>query len=68
MTFCALPTGEWHFFWDGENRLVCASNEATVVRNTYDHRSRRIRKEVYAWDAPSTAYSLQPPFSGTTGT
>jgi len=59
MLTCALPTGEWHFFWDAENRLILASNATTLVRNTYDHRSRRIRKEVYAWDAPSTAYSLQ---------
>jgi hypothetical protein len=49
MLTCALLTGEWYFFWDGENRLVCASNAETLVRNTYDHQSRRIRKEVFAF-------------------
>jgi RHS repeat-associated protein len=49
MLTCALLTGEWYFFWDGENRLVCASNAETLVRNTYDSQSRRISKEVFAF-------------------
>ena len=31
------------------NRLVCASNNTTLVRNTYDSQSRRIRKEVFTF-------------------
>ncbi|MDD4735772.1 MAG: hypothetical protein PHP44_06670 [Kiritimatiellae bacterium] len=35
----------WTFTWDAENRLLTASNGTTVVHNTYDYMSRRIRKE-----------------------
>lgn len=59
MLTCALPTGDWHFFWDGENRLITASNASTMVRNVYDHQSRRIRKEVSVYDSQLTAYRLQ---------
>lgn len=45
--------GGWHLFWDAENRLACVSNATTVVRNTYDHLSRRIRKGVYVEDSGS---------------
>jgi RHS repeat-associated protein len=36
----------WSFAWDGENRLVLASNAATVVSNCYDYMSRRVAKSV----------------------
>lgn len=36
----------WIFRWDGENRLILASNAATVVCNQYDYMSRRIMKTV----------------------
>jgi RHS repeat-associated protein len=52
-------SGDWHLFWDAENRLAMASNATAVVRNVYDHQSRRIRKEVYSIDSGTTAYSLQ---------
>ena len=40
--------GPWTYAWDAENRLVSAcSNDALLVVNTYDHQSRRIRKEVF---------------------
>jgi len=53
MTSCATETAPGvlvtnFLFWDAENRLVCVSNETTVVSNVYDHQSRRIRKSVYA--------------------
>jgi RHS repeat-associated protein len=42
------------------HRMTSAcSNGVLLVSNVYDHQSRRIRKEVYAWDSQSTAYSLQ---------
>jgi len=56
MLTCTLPTDDWHFFWDAENRLVCASNATTVVRNTYDHQSRRIRKDVSAYNASTSNF------------
>jgi RHS repeat-associated protein len=54
-----IVSGDWHLLWDAENRLVMASNATAVVRNVYDHQSRRIRKEVYSVDAGTAAYSLQ---------
>jgi RHS repeat-associated protein len=33
----------WTFVWDGENRLVLASNAATVESNYYDYMSRRVQ-------------------------
>ncbi len=51
----------WHYFWNGENRMVCASNSEAVVTYAYDHRGRMVRKVVsrrdtepqrieYLWD------------------
>ena len=53
--------GRFHYFWNGENRLVCVSNEETVVNYAYDYRGRMIAKAVlqpadatkssrYLWD------------------
>ncbi len=53
--------GRFHYFWNGENRLICASNAEYVVTYAYDHRGRMVRKEIshrgtearrfeYLWD------------------
>ncbi len=53
--------GRFHYFWNGENRLVMASNDTVVVTYAYDHRGRMVRKEIshegtktrrieYLWD------------------
>ena len=44
----------WTFIWDAENRLLNASNGTTVVHNTYDYMSRRIRKETLKGETPSS--------------
>jgi RHS repeat-associated protein len=52
-----LTNGVWSFTWDAENRLVSAcSNNVLRVRNTYDSRSRRIRKEVSVYNASTGNY------------
>jgi RHS repeat-associated protein len=52
-----LTNGVWSFTWDAENRLASAmSNGVCLVRNTYDPRSRRIRKEVSAYNASTGNY------------
>ena len=38
--------GRFHYTWNGENRLVCASNAEVVVTYAYDHRGRMVRKEI----------------------
>jgi YD repeat-containing protein len=37
----------WTFTWNGENRLITASNGTTVVENAYDYMGRRFAKTVY---------------------
>jgi RHS repeat-associated protein len=39
-----LTYGGWTFVWNGENRLIAASNSSVVISNTYDHMGRRITK------------------------
>ena len=39
-----ISCGAWTFEWDAENRLIVASNGATVVQNAYDYMSRRVSK------------------------
>jgi RHS repeat-associated protein len=41
-----LTCGGWTFAWDGENRLLAASNGTTSVSFGYDHKGRRFRKIV----------------------
>ena len=36
--------GRFHYTWNGENRLVCASNAEVVVTYAYDHRGRMVTK------------------------
>ena len=40
--------GRFHYFWNGENRLVCASNSEYVVTYAYDHRERMVTKTLCA--------------------
>ena len=56
MLTCTLPTGEWLFRWDGENRMTHAeqttftSQDSSGYRirfvNDYDYMGRRIKKRV----------------------
>lgn len=50
-----LADGQFAYSWDGENRLVAATNEAIVVRNAYDHLGRRISQVV---EGVSTNYFI----------
>ncbi|NLL83444.1 MAG: RHS repeat protein, partial [Lentisphaerae bacterium] len=56
-------TGEgWHYVWNGENRMIHASNNAARVEYAYDHRGRMVNKTIstagtatektisYVWD------------------
>ena len=40
--------GRFHYFWNGENRLVCASNAEVVVTYAYDHCGRMVTKTLCA--------------------
>jgi RHS repeat-associated protein len=51
----------WYYVWNGENRMICASNDEVVVTYAYDHRGRMVRKNIlrgnaepqrmgYVWD------------------
>ena len=47
---------EWFYFWNGENRLILASNVQHVVAYAYDHQGRMLSKVIdgaflsYLWD------------------
>jgi RHS repeat-associated protein len=43
---------EWHYIWNGENRLILASNSAHVVTYAYDYRGRMMWKIVSLANAP----------------
>ena len=64
--------GRFHYTWNGENRLVCASNAEVVVTYAYDHRGRMVRKEIshegtktrrieYLWDDWNIIREIQWP-------
>ena len=36
----------WHYAWNGENRMVMASNAEVVVTYAYDNRGRMVRKDI----------------------
>ena len=40
--------GRFRYFWNGENRLVMASNAEVVVTYAYDHRGRMVTKTLCA--------------------
>ncbi|MFU8832759.1 MAG: hypothetical protein ACNA7J_11480, partial [Wenzhouxiangella sp.] len=46
-----------HFAWNGENRMVAATNGSTVVSNTYDSQGRRVRKQVVENGTPAIEIS-----------
>ena len=41
-----VTSGDWTFSWDGENRLIAASNGTSVVSFAYDCMGRRYQKVV----------------------
>ena len=43
--------GRFTYYWNGENRLICASNAEAVVTYAYDHRGRMVSKEISRGDA-----------------
>jgi RHS repeat-associated protein len=45
---------EWFYVWNGENRLILASNAAHTVRYAYDHKGRMVWKTVSSSAAPPT--------------
>jgi RHS repeat-associated protein len=61
-----LSDGRWTYTWDGENNLVSMQAGAAVpveakskLEFSYDYARRRIQKKVYAWDVPTSTYTLQ---------
>jgi YD repeat-containing protein len=36
----------WHYVWNGENRLILASNETALLSYAYDHQGRMVWKKV----------------------
>ena len=38
---------EWHYTWNGENRMILASNAAHTVTYAYDHQGRMTFKEIF---------------------
>ena len=63
MTLMPTSGGDWNMTWNAENRLIEAV-ESTVedgskkLQFTYDYKGRRIRKQVYTWDADADLWSL----------
>ena len=54
-----LTTGDgWIYAWNGENRLIRAENEDTVVEMNYDYAGRRFEKKVYANSEAGTPGTL----------
>jgi RHS repeat-associated protein len=45
-----LSNGAWSFAWDGENRLLSASNATTLVTYVHDFQSRRVGRKQYTWE------------------
>ncbi|MGI6495508.1 MAG: hypothetical protein ACOX5G_05385 [Kiritimatiellia bacterium] len=41
--------GRFAYTWDGENRMVMASNAEVCVTYAYDHQSRRIASATAVW-------------------
>ena len=57
--------GHWTYAWDGENRLVgmealgsLPSAERRELAFGYDDTGRRIQKQVWAWNAATSAYQV----------
>ena len=47
----------WHYAWNGENRMVCASNDDVLVTYEYDHRGRMVRKEISSRDTETQSFA-----------
>ena len=41
--------GTFSYTWDAENRLIKVENEQINIRNDYDYKFRRVKKQSYAW-------------------
>ena len=55
-----LTTGDgWTYAWNGENRLVRAEKDSTVVEMNYDYAGRRFEKKVYVNSEAGTTGTLQ---------
>ena len=55
-----LTTGDgWTYAWNGENRLVRAEKDGTVVEMNYDFIGRRFEKKVYVNSGAGTSGTLQ---------
>ena len=55
-----LTTGDgWTYAWNGENRLVRAEKDGTVVEMNYDYAGRRFEKKVYVNSGAGTSGTLQ---------
>lgn len=55
-----LTTGDgWTYAWNGENRLVRAEKNGTVVEMNYDFVGRRFEKKVYVNSEAGTTGTLQ---------
>lgn len=46
----------WHYVWNGENRMVCASNDEVVVTYAYDHHRRMVRKNISHGDTTTQRF------------
>lgn len=62
-----VSDGRWVYAWDGENRLTVMETTTAAVSAgvpkrklafAYDGQNRRIRKQVYHWDAGSSSWTL----------
>lgn len=59
--------GLWTYTWDGENRLTRIETRTNAITDsnywqrldaTYDYQSRRVRKQVFAWNPGTGSYQL----------
>jgi RHS repeat-associated protein len=61
-----ISDGRWIYTWDAENRLTRIETTASVpveakskLQFSYDSAGRRIKKEVFTWNAGTSSYDLQ---------
>ena len=55
-----LTTGDgWTYAWNGENRLIRAEKDGTIVEMNYDYAGRRFEKKVYVNSEAGTPGTLQ---------
>jgi len=51
-----LSNSDWTYTWNGENRLVMASNATTIVNFKYDYMGRRFEKSVEGGETTTFIY------------